>query len=90
MALKPWLALVLNARRERPWRSASNTHWSTLHAAKAARPKAVRSSHNRPKGCCDSQPRAPLGLVAFVALLFMRETPLGSKSGIDIAREQAA
>jgi EmrB/QacA subfamily drug resistance transporter len=33
---------------------------------------------------------APLGLVAFVALLFMRETPLGAKSGIELAREQAA
>jgi hypothetical protein len=32
---------------------------------------------------------APLGLVAFVALLFMRETPLGAKSGIELAREQA-
>jgi MFS family permease len=31
---------------------------------------------------------APLGLVAFVALLLMRETPLGQKSGIEIAREQ--
>jgi MFS family permease len=31
---------------------------------------------------------APLGLVAFVALLLMREAPLGRKSGIDIAREQ--
>ncbi|MEN3279419.1 MAG: hypothetical protein V7607_559 [Solirubrobacteraceae bacterium] len=30
---------------------------------------------------------APLGLVAFVALLFMREQPLGAKSGIDLARE---
>ena len=28
---------------------------------------------------------APLGLVAFVALLFMRERPLGSKSGIELA-----
>jgi EmrB/QacA subfamily drug resistance transporter len=32
---------------------------------------------------------APLGLVAFIALLLMRETPLGSKSGIELAREQA-
>jgi EmrB/QacA subfamily drug resistance transporter len=32
---------------------------------------------------------APLGLVAFAALLFMRETPLGSKSGIELAREAA-
>jgi predicted MFS family arabinose efflux permease len=31
---------------------------------------------------------APLGLVALVALLFMRETPLGSKSGIELARER--
>jgi EmrB/QacA subfamily drug resistance transporter len=30
---------------------------------------------------------APLGLVAFAALLLMREAPLGRKSGIDIARE---
>ncbi len=30
---------------------------------------------------------APLGLVAFVALLFLREQPLGSKSGIELARE---
>ena len=28
---------------------------------------------------------APLGVVAFVALLFMRERPLGSKSGIELA-----
>jgi EmrB/QacA subfamily drug resistance transporter len=33
---------------------------------------------------------APLGLVAFVALLFMRETPLGSKSGIELAQEGGA
>jgi EmrB/QacA subfamily drug resistance transporter len=33
---------------------------------------------------------APLGLVALVALAFMRETPLGAKSGIEIARERAA
>jgi EmrB/QacA subfamily drug resistance transporter len=33
---------------------------------------------------------APLGLVAFVVLLFMRETPLGVKSGIQLAREQPA
>jgi hypothetical protein len=32
---------------------------------------------------------APLGLVALVALAFMRETPLGAKSGIEIARERA-
>lgn len=31
---------------------------------------------------------APLGIVALVALVFMREKPLGSKSGIDIARER--
>jgi hypothetical protein len=31
---------------------------------------------------------APLGLVAFAALCFMRETPLGQKSGIEIAREE--
>jgi EmrB/QacA subfamily drug resistance transporter len=31
---------------------------------------------------------APLGLVALVALAFMRETPLGSKSGIELARER--
>jgi len=30
---------------------------------------------------------APLGLVAFVALLLMREKPLGVKSGIELARE---
>ena len=30
---------------------------------------------------------APLGLVVLVALLFMREVPLGAKSGIEIARE---
>lgn len=33
---------------------------------------------------------APLGIVAFVALLFMHETPLGSRSGIELAREQTA
>jgi MFS family permease len=33
---------------------------------------------------------APLGLVALIALAFMRETPLGVKSGIDIAREREA
>ncbi len=33
---------------------------------------------------------APLGLVAFLALLFMREHPLGTKSGADIVRERAA
>jgi EmrB/QacA subfamily drug resistance transporter len=33
---------------------------------------------------------APLGIVALVALAFMRETPLGAKSGIDIAREREA
>jgi EmrB/QacA subfamily drug resistance transporter len=32
---------------------------------------------------------APLGLIALVAVAFMREVPLGGKSGIDIAREQA-
>ncbi len=32
---------------------------------------------------------APLGLVAFVALLFMPEIPLGAKSGIERAREEA-
>jgi MFS family permease len=31
---------------------------------------------------------APLGLVALVALLLMHETPLGQKSGIELAREQ--
>jgi len=31
---------------------------------------------------------APLGIVALVALLFMREVPLGAKSGIELAREQ--
>jgi EmrB/QacA subfamily drug resistance transporter len=31
---------------------------------------------------------APLGLVAFVALLFLQERPLGSKSGIELTREQ--
>jgi EmrB/QacA subfamily drug resistance transporter len=33
---------------------------------------------------------APLGLVALVALLLIRETPLGSKSGIELATEKAA
>ena len=33
---------------------------------------------------------APLGLVAFMALSLMRERPLGTKSGIQIAAEQAA
>ena len=33
---------------------------------------------------------APLGLVALVALAFLRETPLGAKSGIELAREKAA
>jgi MFS family permease len=33
---------------------------------------------------------APLGLVALVALLLMLETPLGAKSGIELAREQRA
>ena len=33
---------------------------------------------------------APLGLVALVALLLMRETPLGHKSGIEIAATRAA
>jgi MFS family permease len=31
---------------------------------------------------------APLGLVAFVALAFMHEVPLGQKSGLDLARER--
>lgn len=31
---------------------------------------------------------APLGLIAFIALLFMRETPLGSKSGIERTLEE--
>jgi EmrB/QacA subfamily drug resistance transporter len=31
---------------------------------------------------------APLGLVALAALVLMRETPLGSKSGIEITRER--
>ena len=29
-----------------------------------------------------------LGLVALVALIFMKERPLGAKSGIELAREQ--
>jgi EmrB/QacA subfamily drug resistance transporter len=33
---------------------------------------------------------APLGLVALLALVFMREVPLGAKSGIELARERAA
>jgi EmrB/QacA subfamily drug resistance transporter len=33
---------------------------------------------------------APLGLVAFASLLFLSETPLGAKSGIEMAREQRA
>jgi EmrB/QacA subfamily drug resistance transporter len=33
---------------------------------------------------------APLGLVALAALLLIRETPLGSKSGIELTTEQAA
>ena len=33
---------------------------------------------------------APLRLVAFLALLFMRERPLGQKSGIELARERSA
>jgi predicted MFS family arabinose efflux permease len=33
---------------------------------------------------------APLGLVAFAALLLMREKPLGVKSGIELAREGGA
>jgi EmrB/QacA subfamily drug resistance transporter len=33
---------------------------------------------------------APLGLVAFVALLLMREKPLGVKSGIELAHEGSA
>jgi EmrB/QacA subfamily drug resistance transporter len=32
---------------------------------------------------------APLGLVAFAALLFMREQPLGGKSGIELAVDEA-
>jgi MFS family permease len=32
---------------------------------------------------------APLGLIAFAAVALMREVPLGGRSGIDIAREQA-
>jgi hypothetical protein len=32
---------------------------------------------------------APLGLIAFVALLFLREKPLGSKSGIELALEES-
>jgi EmrB/QacA subfamily drug resistance transporter len=33
---------------------------------------------------------APLGLVAFVAVLLLRETPLGTKSGIELAHEGRA
>jgi MFS family permease len=33
---------------------------------------------------------APLGIVALIALAFMREVPLGAKSGIQIAREREA
>jgi len=33
---------------------------------------------------------APLGLVALVALLLIREEPLGHKSGIELATERAA
>jgi EmrB/QacA subfamily drug resistance transporter len=33
---------------------------------------------------------APLGLVALVAVALMKETPLGTRSGIDIARESQA
>jgi EmrB/QacA subfamily drug resistance transporter len=33
---------------------------------------------------------APLGLVAFAALLFLREKPLGAKSGIELAHEGGA
>jgi hypothetical protein len=33
---------------------------------------------------------APLGLVALIALLLMRERPLGGKSGIELARERTA
>jgi EmrB/QacA subfamily drug resistance transporter len=33
---------------------------------------------------------APLGLVALIALLLIRETPLGDKSGIELAVEKAA
>jgi MFS family permease len=32
---------------------------------------------------------APLGLVALVTLLFLREVPLGSRSGIELAQERA-
>jgi EmrB/QacA subfamily drug resistance transporter len=32
---------------------------------------------------------APLGLVALITLLFLREVPLGSRSGIEMAREAA-
>jgi hypothetical protein len=32
---------------------------------------------------------APLGLVAFAALLFLQEKPLGGKSGIEMALEEA-
>jgi hypothetical protein len=32
---------------------------------------------------------APLGLVALVALLLIREVPLGRKSGIELAQEGA-
>jgi EmrB/QacA subfamily drug resistance transporter len=33
---------------------------------------------------------APLGLIALLAVAFMRETPLGSKSGIELSKEQPA
>jgi EmrB/QacA subfamily drug resistance transporter len=33
---------------------------------------------------------APLGILAFVVLLFMRETPLGSRSGIELAAAEPA
>jgi hypothetical protein len=33
---------------------------------------------------------APLGMVALIALAFMREVPLGAKSGIELAREREA
>ncbi len=33
---------------------------------------------------------APMSIVAFIAILLMKEQPLGTKSGLDIAREQEA
>jgi EmrB/QacA subfamily drug resistance transporter len=33
---------------------------------------------------------APLGIVALITLLFLREVPLGSRSGIELARERPA